>query len=70
MIFSTGERVLSPSHRTGTVQPSPWPMPFHTLIEFDDTGKRLWVLTELLRHLHPDWKPPKKTKHRSKSAAA
>jgi hypothetical protein len=67
--YTPGDRIITPSERTGTVQPSPWTMPCHSLIEFDDTGKRHWILTEILKPLPTDWKPTKKAKNRRTSAA-
>jgi hypothetical protein len=69
MTFNAGVSILTPSQRTGTVQPSPWAMPFHTLIQFDDTGQRYWILTEILRSLPADWTPPKKVSSRRQTAA-
>lgn len=67
MTFKTGDRILSPSGRSGTVQPPPWPFPGHHLIQFD-TGEIYWIRTELLSALSIDWTPPRRTKHRSKAA--
>jgi hypothetical protein len=65
--YTPGDRIITPSERTGTIQPDPWLFPGHHLIHFD-TGDIHWVRTELLSPLPQDWKPTKKPRRQKKAA--
>ena len=45
--YEIGDRVVTPSGKVGFVQPPPWNMPKHVLVEMLDGSVR-WVLKELL----------------------
>jgi hypothetical protein len=53
MSFNPGDRVVTPSGKTGTVERSPWAMLHHTLVHFDQSGRLFWILTEILEPLPP-----------------
>lgn len=48
-MFQPGERVQTPIGNLATVQPSPWSMPHHTLIQVENGGAKMWILSTLLK---------------------
>jgi hypothetical protein len=45
--MNIGDRIVTPSGKTGAILPPEWLMSYHHLVQFDDGSKR-WVLRELL----------------------
>lgn len=46
--FQPGDRCSTPTLGNGTIQPQPWVMPFHSLIQFD-SGELLWIPCDILQ---------------------
>lgn len=43
-----GDPIETPSGRTGTIAPNPFPLALYTFVKFDD-GFSCWMLTEILK---------------------
>jgi hypothetical protein len=50
-------RIITPTGRTGTIAPKPFPLQLYTVVHFDD-GTFAWMLTEILKPFED--KPSKK----------
>lgn len=58
------QRLITPSGRIGKALPSPFFMPLHRLLQFED-GSKKWILSELLKPA-PAAVKTKSTKRKSK----
>jgi hypothetical protein len=59
--FRVGDRIVTPSGKTGAILPPEWLMPCHHLVQFDDGSKR-WMLRELLSAAPGEVLPHKRRK--------
>lgn len=55
--MTDGQRIITPTGRTGTIAPNPFDFPFYTFVSFDD-GVSCWVRSDILKPLED--KPSKK----------
>jgi hypothetical protein len=55
--MNIGDKIETPTGRTGTIAPKPFPLQLYTFVHFDD-GTFAWMLTEILKPF--EVKPSKK----------
>ena len=49
--LNPGDRVTTPTHRTGIILQPPWTMPHHCLVQIDGMDNPIWLLSSILELL-------------------
>lgn len=58
--FNVGDRIRTPSNRSGVIQSPPWTMPLHQFVQLDSHDCPIWLLTSILTpevHAQPSPSP-------------